>query len=848
MSSMETEDEEKIAKEWGQKYENYLDYGSKQNATFSLHLDMMRHCDDVIAIALAERLGGPDGYQLMLAAVKHSLLFSFVNGATSYAPFCVKLLFHHYSAGYFHRCMKQTLFTTPIKASTRNFSTDTKREMDHLDVLKGFRSGSTVSSVSVRMSLIDSLNQTVQKKEASKSILDDDKLGWKINEVDESHIYPTAGLILRRKGISLEESNVPINVYTQKPVMLPTSILDECSLDVGKFLVMRFMAKERLFDITEKDIPSDSSINAPQELISRAKRSRGITLRRTLKSKVKQAKTDKEMKEEKRKKIVEKETKVLDSLSSANNACQALLKPDSSKRKVIKSLGMQRALKNIVCKCLDSSTRAGNSSQYMQLCLDYIPKHIYSTMSICSIEFAGFKFKSGKIKSGKEYMQTAEMFLNSIVSHSPVLSKIIVCEEKYSFTPDDLKANTRMQRISHKDSDIDHLKSGPRILSESCFNKDVLTKTDTGKRLVSTYLAQNVQCMKFNKNINIIVDSEMHTNSCTCLEACSCPNYCTPIECFFDNSIQDKSQLARPITTVKQCKGEAEMSVADWLVALQGEQADGTSAVCFVTSGDIDAVYIHLYVVSKFWKRTEEGKFKNPLHVILQKKGPKYDVYNITAMVELFENSFRDRNIGMKVAFCLCMGGNDFIPKCDQLSHDMMLKTVLQTPIYRDHLFMFEDNVVKVNKDCFVDLYRRIYCPAKLRNTNIPYDEVRTMSICKRTDPTKKSGYSTADSKKWLPPKSAIEKLSDLVQLQIKYLETAGIHDAPLPNFLNCGCLTKTAAGEIEYDFGPDAHFESISDLPDMSSLPERKKRQRIGNTPRSGDRRKRVMTSTPRH
>ena len=339
MSAMETEDENQIVNEWDQKYEEYLDNGAKQNATFSLHLDMMRHCDDVIAIALAERLGGPDGYQLMLAAVKHSLLFSFVNCATSYAPFCVKLLFHHYSAGHFHRCLKQTLFTTPIKASSRNFSTDTKREMDHLDALKGFRSGSTISSVSVRMSLIDSLNQSVHKKDLEKPMVDDDKLGWEINEVDESHIYPTAGLILRRKGISLEENSIPINVYTHKPVVLPTSILDECSLDVGKYLLMRYMARERLFNITEKDIPSNTDMNAPQELISRAKRSKGVTLRRTLKSKVQPVKTEKEIKEEKRKKVVEKETKVIDSMSSENNACQALVKSDSSKRKVFKSLG-----------------------------------------------------------------------------------------------------------------------------------------------------------------------------------------------------------------------------------------------------------------------------------------------------------------------------------------------------------------------------------------------------------------------------------------------------------------------------------------------------------------------------
>ena len=212
----------------------------------------------------------------------------------------MKLLFHHYSSGYFHKCMKQTLFTTPIKNSSRNFSTDTKQEMDHLDALKGFRSGSTLSSVSVRMSLIDSLNQSDHKKHLDKSVVDDDKLGWDINEVDESHIYPTAGLILRRKGISLEESSTPLNVYTSKPIILPTSILDGCSLDVRKFLLMRYMTKEILFHITERGLPSTSDLKAPQDLISRAKRSRGVTLRRTLKSKVQPAKTGKEIMEGKR--------------------------------------------------------------------------------------------------------------------------------------------------------------------------------------------------------------------------------------------------------------------------------------------------------------------------------------------------------------------------------------------------------------------------------------------------------------------------------------------------------------------------------------------------------------------
>ena len=498
--------------------------------------------------------------------------------------------------------------------------------------------------------------------------------------------------------------------------------------------------------------------------------------------------------------------------------------------------------------CLNSSAGGENIDQYMQLCLDWIPRTVSSTMRICSIEFAGFKFKTGKVKSGKEYLQSVEMFLNRVISYAPIISKVIVCEEKYSFTPDDFKASTRMQRVTHKDSDIDHLKSGSRILSDQTFNKDVLTKTDTGKRLISTYLAENIQNMVFTKDVKVIVDSEMNAYLCSCADHCSCQKYSTPIMCSFDASMLEKRSELKHLTSVKQSKGEAEMSVADWLVGLQGELEDGNSAVCLVTSGDIDAVYIHLYVVSRYWERKDDGKFKNQLYVILQKKGPKYDVYNITNMIELFESFFKDRYIGIKIAISLCMGGNDFVPKCDQFSHATVLKMVMQTPIYRDHLFKFEDGCVKMNKDRFTDLYRRIYCPIKLKNTSISYDEVRTMTIGKKMDPTKKTGYRTADPRKWLPPKSAMERLCDIVQLQMEYLETAGIHDKPLPNFLESGCLIKTVDGEVEYFFGPDAHFDSISELPDMSVLPERKKRQRTNITPRSGDRRKRLLTSTSRH
>jgi hypothetical protein len=44
--------------------------GKTENATFALHFDMMSHCGEVCAISFAERLGGEEGYKLLLSAVK----------------------------------------------------------------------------------------------------------------------------------------------------------------------------------------------------------------------------------------------------------------------------------------------------------------------------------------------------------------------------------------------------------------------------------------------------------------------------------------------------------------------------------------------------------------------------------------------------------------------------------------------------------------------------------------------------------------------------------------------------------------------------------------------------------
>lgn len=54
--------------------------------------------------------------------------------------------------------------------------------------------------------------------------------------------------------------------------------------------------------------------------------------------------------------------------------------------------------------------------------------------------------------------------------------------------------------------------------------------------------------------------------------------------------------------------------------------------------------------------------------------------------------------IGVKVALALCIGGNDFIPKCYQISHATVMKTLIETPFYRENLFSFQGNKIHTHQ------------------------------------------------------------------------------------------------------------------------------------------------------
>ena len=72
------------------------------------------------------------------------------------------------------------------------------------------------------------------------------------------------------------------------------------------------------------------------------------------------------------------------------------------------------------------------------------------------------------------------------------------------------------------------------------------------------------------------------------------------------------------------------MSQVNFLIEYLTSLTDEEACISIVTSGDIDAVTIHMFALSHLWTRKDDGKFKHPVYVLLQKAGGLNVLYNIT--------------------------------------------------------------------------------------------------------------------------------------------------------------------------------------------------------------------------
>ena len=555
-----------------------------------------------------------------------------------------------------------------------------------------------------------------------------------------------------------------------------------------------------------------TSLQGPKELVQKAKLMKGVTLRRAVSKTAVALKSERMLREEKRQKALDKKMQEADCLTSEMNTCQALVKPDCSKPRVDKSRTVPIALQDLVCQC--SST----SDTLILLNQSSLQSTQCDNVQLVTIEFAGTKFKAHKgVTTGMHYLRLTESnVLKPILFHFKNAERLVICEEKYSFTPDDFKAATRKQREVQKTTTIAHLKAGENIISDSKFNKEAVITTAEGKYLISNFLAANIEKINLKKDLVLDIDSELHRGGCLCqrdVAVCSCEMYAVPLRCVFSEDGFVSSELMH---AVKQCKGEAELAQVDWLLQSISDLKSGKAVVSFVSSGDIDAVVIHLFAISLHWPRDAAGKFPQPVYVVLQKHGKYLDFYNITGILEALEDKFDEMYIGVKVAVALCMGGNDFVPKFYNMAHKKVLQLAL-SDTFRSTLVNVNPPDVTFNEELFPTFVKHLYAGKHVEKN---FDDVRQKTMVSGVQRSNEGIYR--NPKLWMPPSSALKKVAKIVTLQIEYYQTVGSPAAKLPAFLSSGCFIKQDDGSVEYNFGADT-FQDIYPITEQSVSSKRK-------------------------
>lgn len=97
--------------------------------------------------------------------------------------------------------------------------------------------------------------------------------------------------------------------------------------------------------------------------------------------------------------------------------------------------------------------------------LKEVLQSIAGQIKFATVEFAGVKFKVNA-KSGTDYLHTVQ---NNVIKPTLYqyqhLKRMVICEEKYKFTPDTFKAATHEQRKTKKKTSIAHLEEGTAMIS-----------------------------------------------------------------------------------------------------------------------------------------------------------------------------------------------------------------------------------------------------------------------------------------------------------------------------------------------------------------------------------------------
>ena len=337
--------------------------------------------------------------------------------------------------------------------------------------------------------------------------------------------------------------------------------------------------------MTEENKPDPNKVEGPKSILTKIKQCEGITVNRakiTDTSSIPKSMQDLEAK--KRATAAKKAANETDIFLSNWNLCQTIVDLCGQKLDTAKHNGIQTALLTtlfsqtsqsetplIPMKTKYEKLKAYQERQliFSKVKLKDLPAEMRDKVKVVTVEFAGLKFKYMK-KDGIGFVDfTAKSLVSPILRAFKSCRRVVLCEEKYSFTPDALKAATRKKRKAtgkkKKKKDVaftGHLKQRDQILSKQKYDKTTLTATSEGKNVISTWVAENIDKLPVFRDVTTDVDSELVMEGCACDgagEAC----FAVPIRTTFSSdSFLGKHQMDR----IHQRKGEAEAAVIDWLI------------------------------------------------------------------------------------------------------------------------------------------------------------------------------------------------------------------------------------------------------------------------------------------
>ena len=106
------------------------------------------------------------------------------------------------------------------------------------------------------------------------------------------------------------------------------------------------------------------------------------------------------------------------------------------------------------------------------------------------------------------------------------------------------------------------------------------------------------------------------------------------------------------------------------------------------------------------------------------------------------------------------MSGKSLYHLVMKTSHDTILKHFVRDE-YRQNLFIFKDEKIKISQPSFIDFYKTFYCPKRYNPSNYTFNGVQALTIAKNKnkDEMQQSGFKTNDPRKWLPPETALSCL-----------------------------------------------------------------------------------------